>query len=178
MPGSNWFSKYVVPRVKFLREITEQVYCLTVLNDEMLRKHEEYMENSFAFMCPNCSGLMRIDRKDPTYDYCNYCGKGYMELFFGAQRIFKVDDGCVTWWVSAASEEEAVQEVIKYEQAAGCDLIKEAYWEGYDLEDMAYDISPYDAIHTTFHYDTYKKSTMWDEFLRDNSTRVLACSEW
>ena len=172
------FRREIIPRVKFLREMTEQIILIDESNSMLKLLEEEERERSFAFMCPHCSSFMRIDRKDPTYDYCKSCGKGYMELFFGAQRIFKVDDGCVTWWVSATSGKEAVEQVIEYEQAAGCDLIKEDYWDEEDLDQLVCDINVYDAIHTTFWSDLTEKSTMWEEFQRDSSTRVIGCSEW
>lgn len=172
------FKSKVAPQVKILQDLTEQIMLIDELYGAIKELDNKEKKESFAFVCPNCSGSMRINKEDPQYDYCNSCGKGYMELFFGPQKIFKVDDGCVTWWVSATSDKEAVEQVIEYERAGGCELIKDDYWDKDDLDNLAYEISIEDAKRTLFWSDSYAKSTMWDEFVKDSSTHVIGCSEW
>lgn len=178
----DWFREYILPEINFLGMIKEQVHLLFILNDMEDKMREDELENSFAFCCPKCSGLMRIDRKEPWYSYCKYCNSDFIDLFYGAQKIFKVDDGCVAWWVVATDEKEAVQEVIEYERAAGCDLIKEEYWKEEDLDNYVCIISPDEAKNTIYYDEVRRKdsaySNMWEEFCVDSSTRVVACSEW
>lgn len=174
----NWFSKHVVPRVKFLREIVEQVNLITLAYNDKLVEELEYKERTFPFRCPNCSSEIRIDRMGiESYDICGGCEKRYLELFYGPQKIFKVCDGNVSWWVSAVSETEAIEEVLEYEKRGGCDLIKEGYWKKDNLEDYACEISIEDARHTTFYAGYGPNSTMWEEFCKDSSTHVIGCSE-
>ena len=110
---------------------------------------------------------------------CYKCTPFWMRLFYGPQKIFKGDDGCVVWWVSATSKKEAVEEVLQYERAAGCDLIKDEYWkEEENLDDLAYEIGSCTAKQTIFYTDSGPDSTMWDEFVEDPSTHILGCSEW
>ncbi len=176
---NNLFRQEIVPRAKFLYSTVKHIVLIEKLSNDLQDLINEIdREQSFAFMCPNCSGLMKISRTEPWEDWCYNCNTSWMKLFYGPQKIFKVEHSCVVWWVSATSEEEAITEVLECEKAAGCDLIKEGYWMGGGLDELVDEVSGYDAKHTTFGSDIDDTSNMWDEFVRDPSTRVMACSEW
>ena len=174
---SKFFNGFFVLRIKFLsaaiKKEVEIDKCSELLNKYLKLEQEE----NFPFMCPNCSGLMKVSREDPYGGMCYNCNTTLMELFFGPQKIFLVDDGCVSWWVSAKTEKEAVELVIEFELGGGCDVVAEGYWEGNYLE-FAREVSSKEASKLNYSDGYGRKSSIFEGFVRDHTDRVLACSEW
>jgi len=101
-----------------------------------------------------------------------------------SEKLYKVDDGCVVWWVSAYTETDAVLQVIDYEKRGGCDIIAEGYWTDFGVmgtlvENLVTELDEETANKIAFYNEELDTiSNMWDEFIKNPSIGVLACSEW
>lgn len=169
---------FFVPRIKFLAEATKRIIAIDKCNKALDRLLKLEQEENFPFMCPNCSGLMKVSREDPYGGCCYHCNTTLMELFFGPQKIFVVvDGGGVSWWVSAKSEEEAIDEVVDTEMFHGIDRLSNGCWtEVYEM--AAEEVTSKEASKLDYSEGYNRKSSIWNEFSRDSSSRVIACSEW
>ena len=66
---------FLFSRVKFLRELKEQIQILNNLNEVITEQIEEELRYNFLFMCPNCSHGMLVSKENPYDSICCHCGK-------------------------------------------------------------------------------------------------------
>jgi len=180
---SKFLKKYIVPHVQFLHDFSEQALLigeayggLEETNFKLSNFLSKKSKNTFPFMCPQCSCLLRI-KKNICFDtVCYKCGTSFMEFFFGPQKIFLIDDRNTSWWVAAENSESAINEVLLYEKTNGLDLTEDDYWGKKEWPVPI--LLTWQNANTYSFYSNTERKTIWDGFVWDSSTRVIACSEW
>lgn len=154
--------KYALKCSKALYEIQKAMKSLQDLNSKRV-----------SFICPKCSKYTVVWKDNPFDGICYHCTTPYMEIFFSGQKLFKVEDTYMTWYVAAANKEEAKALVVEYE--GNFDVATENDW--LEEEPDIYALSQEEAeTYTYYGYNT--NTTMWEKFFNNQSSRVIACSEW